>query len=189
MTPSAHSLPVVILGAGGHARVLLAILREEKPQVAGCIAPSPPDEDCWPSEVPYLGGSDLLDQINPAAYTLVNGIGSTGPITARREVFESAVAAGFEFRGLRHRAAVVDAGAEVSDSAQIMAGAIIQSGATVGENVLLNTGAIVDHDCRIGAHSHVATGARLSGDVHIGEAVHVGAGATVIRASRSAQAR
>ena len=169
-----------MLGAGGHARVLLAVLRAEGVAVAGCVALDPPGAH-WPSDVPYLGGRDVLDRSDPASVILINGIGSAGPVEARRREFERASQAGFTFRGVRHESATVDPSAEVDDTALIMAGAIIQPNVHIGPNVLINTGAIVDHDCRISAHCHIATGARLAGNVTVGQSVHVGAGVTIIQ--------
>lgn len=161
--------------------MLLAILRAEGAPVTGCTALEPPDGAVWPSDIPYLGGAEVLERLDPATCMLVNGVGSAGPIKARREVFEKAREAGFRFRGLRHATAIVDPTAEIDETALIMAGAIIQCGARIGANVLINTAAIVDHDSRICAHSHLATGARLAGEVVVEESVHVGAGATVIQ--------
>jgi len=171
---------LIMLGAGGHARVLLAILRAQGAAIEGCVALEPPDGR-WPSDIPYLGRSDALSQFDPSAVALTNGIGSAGAIAARRDEFELACRAGFAFRGVRHEQTIIDPSAEVDDTALIMAGAIVQPGARVGANALINTGAIVDHDCVIGAHCHVATGARLAGGVILGESVHVGAGATIIQ--------
>ena len=182
--PNLSELPVIILGAGGHARVLLAILRAEGAAIAGCTALERPDDRAWPQDVPYLGGIEVLDGMDPAKCMLVNGIGSAGRVSARRKVFERACDAGFRFRGLRHPSAIVDPAARVDPTALIMAGAIIQCGARIGANVIVNTGAIVDHDSIVGDHSHVATGARLAGEVTLGTAVHVGAGATIIQRGR-----
>lgn len=174
-------LPTIILGAGGHARVLVSVLRQLGANLAGCTALEEPPEEGWPEDVAYLGGDEVLERITPESHVLVNGIGSSGYTDVRAEIFESAVARGFRFRGVIHPAAVIAAEAYIDATALIMAGAIVQPGAWIGPNVLINTGAIVDHDCRVGAHSHVATGARLAGGVLVGESVHVGAGATLIQ--------
>jgi UDP-perosamine 4-acetyltransferase len=179
--PSPCEQRVLILGAGGHARVLLAILQAQGVTPVGYIAPQPADSGLWPEDIPHLGGDDLLERLDPGARVLVNGLGSTGRVRRRREVFERAREAGFVFRGLRHRSAMVDPSADIDETALIMAGAVIQCGVQIGANVLVNTGAVVDHDCRIGAHSHIATGARLAGEVTIGESAHIGSGATVIQ--------
>ena len=184
MNSSAPNRKLVMLGAGGHARVVHAVLRAQGVAVSGCVALAKPDPALWPRDVPYLGDREALGQFDCDEVLLVNGIGSAGPIAARRDEFERAREAGFRFRGVRHDSVTTDASAEIDETALIMAGAIVQPGAKIGANVLLNTGAMVDHDCEIGAHCHIATGARLAGNVIVGESVHVGAGATIIQGVR-----
>lgn len=170
----------IILGAGGHARVLLSAIQAAGGTVRGCLAPARPDSH-WPGDVPWLGDDSLLHRFDPATTPLANGLGSTDDTTIRWHVYENAKAAGFSFPVIRHPAAVIDPSTILHEGAQIMAGAIVQIGARIGENATINTGARIDHDVEIGAHAHVATGAVVLGDVRIGERAHVGAGAVVIQ--------
>jgi UDP-perosamine 4-acetyltransferase len=174
---------IVMLGAGGHARVLVAALALQGIVPIGCLSPVPPGPG-WPSDIPHLGNDEHLATLDPSCTQFVNGIGSTGSTTARRQLYEAIVARGFEFATVIHPSAVIADNVELGDGAQIMAGAIIQTGAVIGPNTIVNTGAIVDHDCRIDAHCHIAPGASLSGSVELGAGVHVGTGATIIQSIR-----
>lgn len=171
---------VIMLGAGGHARVLIAALKLHGIEVAGCLAPRPPEAN-WPTDTPYLGGDDKLAALAPANVQLVNGLGSVGSTAKRQQLYDGLTARGFSFLAVVHPTAIVADGVILGDGVQVMAGAILQAGAVIGANVLVNTGAIVDHDCRIGAHCHIATGACLSGGVELGTSVHVGTGASIIQ--------
>ena len=159
---------VVILGAGGHARVLVAAMALRGVVPIGCVAPERPAGE-WPVTIAYLGSDDVLGTLDVRAYRLVNGRGSVASTYGRRWIFESARQRGFTFDSVVHPAAIVAGAVTLGEGAQLMAGAILQVGAVLGDNVIINTGAIVDHDCRIGAHSHVATGARLAGGVIVGD--------------------
>lgn len=174
-------IPTIVVGTGGHARVIVSLLRAQGVRIAGCTALEAPSAERWPEDIPYLGGNEVLETLDPGSNLLVNGVGSSGRIASRRLVFEIALRAGTRFRGLIHPSAVIAPDAEIDATALIMAGAVVQTGAWIGPNVLINSGAIIDHDTRVGAHSHIATGARLAGEVVIGDAVHVGAGATIIQ--------
>ena len=180
MTPL-ENRPVVLLGAGGNARVLVSMLRAQGIAIHGCAAPRPPAEELAQAGIAYLGRDEDLTDLDPEELVLVNGLGSAGPVSLRRAVFETWTARGFAFRGLRHDSAIIDPAAALHPSVTLMAGSIVQAHARLEANVLVNTGAIVEHDCRIGAHSHVATGARLAGEVTLGPSCHVGAGATIIQ--------
>ena len=171
---------VVILGAGGHARVLVSALETQYVCVSGCIAPIAP-ESPWPTRITYLGGDSVLGQLVASKIILVNGVGSVRSTDQRRSVYERARALGFRFVTVRHAAACIDVYATIEQGAQVLAGAVVQTGVVIGENAIINTGALVDHDCQISAHVHIAPGSCLSGNVKVLCGAHVGTGATVIQ--------
>lgn len=173
----------IILGAGGHARVVLSAIYAAGGSVRGCLAPIAPDPR-WPAQVPWLGNSSVLERLDPTVTPLANGLGSIHDTTLRCRVHEDAKAAGFGFPPICHPAAVIDCDAILSEGVQIMAGAVIQTGARIGENATINTGARIDHDVEIGPHTHVAPGVIISGEVRIGERAHIGTGAVVIQGVR-----
>lgn len=173
---------VVVLGAGGHARVLIDLMR-----VAGALVPvaildrDPAFRGSDIAGVPVIGDDTELDQFAPNHVSLVNGVGSTANTTARRIAFIHGKGHGFRFVTLVHPRAVVASDAQLGEGTQVMAGAVINTCAVVGDDAIVNTRAVVEHDCRVGDHTHVASGAVLAGGVILGDGVHVGAGATVIQ--------
>lgn len=171
--------PLIIMGAGGHARVLVAALRQVGAEILGCIDPVKPANP--PEGVAWLGSEAILASYDPSAVLLINGVGSTGASALRRGLFLRGKISGFSFASVIHSRAIVDPGVRAGEGVQVMAGAIVQAGALLGDSVLINSGAVVDHDCHIAAHCHVATGAALSGGVTLEESVHVGTGACVIQ--------
>lgn len=179
MTPMPRSpanLPFIVLGAQGHAAVVIELIQALGGKVAGCVAP--PQETAF--GLPLLGGDDWLEG-RAREYHLANGVGSVRDGRVRASIYEKFSAMGFVFPPLVHPAASVAPSADIANGAQIMRGALVQTRARVGANAIVNTGAIVDHDCVMGAHTHIAPGAVLSGSVTIGEGAHVGTGARVIQ--------
>ena len=173
------TLGVIILGGGGHARVVHSVLRLTCARVLGFTDPAPETSGQIARELPHLGTDEALRDFDPNEVELVNGLGSTSNTDLRARVFQSACERGFRFRVLRHPSAIVADDVDLGPGVQLMAGAIVQTGTRVGANTLVNTGAIIDHDCVIEDHVHVAPGAVLSGQVIIGERVHIGVGATI----------
>ena len=172
--------PIVLIGAGGHARVVLDLLKITGREVLGFVDPKYKRAEKY-LEVACLGSDEDLLALNPDEIRLANGVGSVPGHTVRVVVYERIRQLGFEFASLIHPSSVTAQDAEFSPGVQIMAGAVVQSGCKLGENVLVNTRASIDHDCFIGDHSHVAPGATLSGDVHVGKHCHVGTGASIIQ--------
>ena len=178
------SLPVLVLGAGGHAKVLIDALLASCAVIAGIVDPDPRLAGTDLLGVPVLGGDDLVGEFPPSEVLLVNGLGSVGAPVGRRRLFERFKEMGYSFASVVHPSAVVAADVELGEGAQIMAGAVIQPGSRIGCNAIINTRASVDHDCLVGAHVHIAPGVTLSGGVTVGEASHLGTGATVIQGRR-----
>jgi sugar O-acyltransferase (sialic acid O-acetyltransferase NeuD family) len=176
------SLPLVMLGAGGHAKVLLSLAQASGLNVYGVCDPELAQQGSghWRG-IQVLGGDEMLDALDPESVGLINGIGQLVGSTGRRKVFERFKAKGFRFPILVHPAAWVDVSAVLNEGVQVMAGAVIQADATVGTNSIINTGASLDHDCCLGSHVHVAPGATLCGSVHVQDRAFVASGATVIQ--------
>jgi sugar O-acyltransferase (sialic acid O-acetyltransferase NeuD family) len=172
---------IIIIGAGGHARVLLDALQLSACKVIGFVDPALARGAAGPGGLPVLGGDEALKDFSASQVLLVNGIGSIGPTAARGAVWRRGKDAGFSFARVVHPSAIVSASATLGEGVQVMAGCVIQSGAEIGANSIVNTRASIDHDCKVGETVHIAPGVTLSGGVHIGDRAHIGTGAVVIQ--------
>ncbi|PPD22251.1 MAG: sugar acetyltransferase [Methylomonas sp.] len=173
--------PVILLGSGGHAKVLLDSLRRREFDVLGVVDPARTKGDDWLG-CTVLGGDAAVEAYLPDRVVLVNGLGSLPRDQGgRSRVWQHFHSKGYRFLTLVHPAALLADDVALAEGVQVMAGAIIQAGTVIAKSCIVNTGAIVEHDCRIGHSVHIAPGAVLCGGVTLGDAVHVGAGATLIQ--------
>ena len=174
--------PLVLLGAGGHAKVLLALAWAARWQVQGVCDPQLALQQAgrW-RDLPVLGADEALDALDAAHVGLINGVGQLVGGSARRDLFLRLRQRGFRFPALVHPAAWVDPSASLAEGVQVMAGAVVQADCLIGENSIVNTGATIDHDCVIGAHVHVAPGAVLCGSVRVGNRAFIGGGAFLLQ--------
>ena len=173
--------PVLVLGAGGHAKVLIEALLASSVEIFGVVDPNPALAGKVVQGVPVLGDDREVLMYPCDAVHLVNGLGSVGLPTRRQSLFEQFKVGGYVFATVVHPSAVVAADAQLGEGSQIMAGVVIQPGCRVGANAILNTRASIDHDCCIGEHVHIAPGSILSGNVSVGRSSHIGTGATIIQ--------
>ena len=174
---------VVGIGAGGHAKVIIDILRlRGEYQIAGLVDSNPELAGTQVLDVPVLGGDDELQKLmrDGTAYAFI-GFASLSDSHLNKRVFDQASSLGFQVINVVHPSSVVSPSVRMGSGNRVFAGAIINPDATLGNNVVINTGAIVEHDCAIGDHAQIAPGARLAGNVTVGEGSIVGIGASVIQ--------
>ena len=171
----------LILGGGGHARVLIDTIQASA--VARIAAVLDPDRSLWGQTllgVPILGGDERIPELmRQGIRHFVVGLGGVGDNQPRRQLFEQGVAHGLTPLTVRHPSAVCSPKATIGAGSVLYPAAVVNAGAMVGRNVIVNTGAIVEHDCVISDHAHIATGAALGGAVQVGAGAHIGCGATV----------
>jgi sugar O-acyltransferase (sialic acid O-acetyltransferase NeuD family) len=181
MVGSDLSKPIIIIGAGGHAKVLIDALKLLGAPILGISVKDSAKVNSELLGVAVICTNGELNQYTPENVLLVNGLGGVKDTSQRRKVFKRLKILGYVFSQVFHPSAVISANAVLAEGVQVMAGAIIQAGAKIGENAIINTKTSVDHDCQIGSHVHLAPGVTLCGNVKIGNSVHVGSGATIIQ--------
>lgn len=173
-------IPVVGFGAGGHAKVVIEILRSVHEYEIVGLLDTRIGRGTRVLGVEVLGDDSLMAELKQRGIEhAFIGVGTVGDAQPRRQLYEKVTDSGFQIVPAVHAAAIVSSSAKIGAGPTIMAGAIVNANAVIGENVIVNTGAIVEHDCVIGDHTHIATGARLAGGVHVGPGSHIGIGAVV----------
>jgi UDP-perosamine 4-acetyltransferase len=172
--------PVIILGAGGHAKVITEALVQSGESILGLIAPDKEKgSKCFGVDV--LGNDDELLSYSPREVLLANGIGALPGKAFRWELASKMRKQGFNFIRVIHPSAIISDDVMLEEGAQIMAGSIIQPGSSIGKDSIINTRVSIDHDCSIGGNCHLAPGVVLCGSVCVSKGVFLGAGSVVIQ--------
>lgn len=172
---------IILLGGGGHAKVLIDLIKTSgKYEIAG-ILDSQLKVSSVVSGISVLGSDKLLVELyEKGIKNACIAVGSIKDNSKRKMLYEKVKQTGFFIPFLIHPQTIVSKVSKISDSVQIMAGAIIQAESIIGENTIVNTGSIIEHDCRIGKHVHICPGTVISGGCEIHESAFIGAGTTVI---------
>jgi len=176
-------MEVFIIGAGGHAKVLLDCLSLDKNiQIRGILDINKSLHGKSILNIPILGDeNDLLKKYAPSDIKLINGVGSVGLPNIRERLFNQFKKAGYSFLSVIHPTAYIGQEVVLGEGVQIMAGCNIQPGSYLGNNVIVNTHAAIDHDCYIDDHTHIAPGVVCCGNISIGKRTHVGCGAVIVQ--------
>lgn len=179
---STTARPLVLLGAGGHARVLAALVQAVRHSMLGVCDPRLAADGVtrW-ENLDVLGDDRAIHSMSPDRVALVLGIGQLATGNLRQRIYIAWRARGYDFPVLVHPSAWIAPGVVLGEGVQVMAGVVVQPGCEIGENSIINTQSSIDHDCRIGCNVHVAPGATLCGSVTVEEGAFIGAGATLIQ--------
>ncbi len=177
---SDHSLPLLVLGAGGHAKVLIEIFQLNQQKVIGIITPDLHIEDIFEG-LNIIGDDTAIDKYDPTKILLINGLGAIPGNRQRWNLSDVMRKKGFKFDNVIHPNSIIAKDVILAEGVQLMAGSIIQPGCKIGQDSIINTGVKIDHDSSIGFKCHIAPGVTLSGGVHIGNNVHIGTGVQVIQ--------
>ena len=167
-------MTVVIVGWGGHAKVVYDLFLACGETIAGFIDRCPISD---PS-VKYLGTDDVWpDLISQGMRRAHVAIGNN---EVRAKLCKDLQNLGVEIVTAVHPSAYVSASSELEAGVVVMAGAIIQPWSQVGAFSIINTRATIDHDAKIGCGVHIGPGVTLAGSVVIGDLSFIGAGSTII---------
>ena len=175
-----NSKPLVIIGAGGHASVLLDILKQQKRNIIAYVSPETAANKGLFAGIKHLQKDEDISQFTPEQIELINGIGHMPKSQLRAKIYQKFSNLGYQFSGVIADSAIISSKATVASCAQVLAGAIVQVGCVIGANSIINTGAIIEHDTLIEANVHMAPKTLVCGTSKIGQACFVGAGATII---------
>ena len=172
-------MDVLILGAGGHGKVVLDILRAAKQHnPVGFVDADRSLAGTSVSGLPILGAPNALPKLRGKAKGAIVAIGANH---TRRSYAAMVREHGLELVNAIHPSAVVSPTVQVGGNVVVCAGAVVCVDAKLADSVIVNTGAVVDHECEVGEAVHVAPGALLAGRVRVGSEAFVGMGAKVIQ--------
>ena len=169
-----YSTNLYIIGAGGHARVIMAsamrLGREGffiSKEATADLRSLPEGDFLTKYAAGELNGS------------VICGVGSVGASSVRGQIMASYIAAKCIFASIIDPSATISEDVVIGEGTYVSQGAQIVAGAMIGRHCILNTGSIVDHDCKIGDETHIAPGAVVLGGVTLGVGVLIGAGAVI----------
>jgi UDP-perosamine 4-acetyltransferase len=167
----------VVVGGGGHAKVVLSILaRLSEFMILGYLDPNDRGRILGH---PWLGDDSSLREVSRRHERLaaVLGIGKVDGKKDRLSVLDSIRSVSCAWPVIVAPTAYVGQDVELGEGTLVCDGAVVQAGTKAGRAVIVNTGAAVDHDCLLDDDVHIGPGAVLSGGVRIGRGTLVGVGA------------
>ncbi|MEQ2754306.1 acetyltransferase [Staphylococcus hominis] len=167
--------PIVLIGKGGHSKVIKDIIEEDKQYYVAGYLDHAINEYYMDKEVFY----DNLDNIKKYKDKCFFVI-AIGNNYVRQKLFNSLDIPVNQYVTLVHPSAIVSSSAKIECGTVVMPHAVINADTTIGKHVIINTGAIIEHDNNIADYVHVSPNATLAGGVTVGEASHIAINASVL---------
>ena len=166
---------VIIIGAGGHGKVIADIVLAAGDQLLGFL-----DDGRAGQKVlgfPVLGG--IQDYVNYKDAEFVIAIGNAQV----REQIASDLKNVRWYTAIHPTAVISPLEVTIGEGTVIMANAVVNPGTAIGKHCIVNTAAVVEHDNRIEDFVHISVGAKLAGVVRVGKSTWIGVGAVVKNAT------
>ena len=159
---------MLLYGAGGHAKVIISILKANHEKVTAIFDDDSSKRDLL--QIP-ITGFYKFDFCPNEKLIIAIGNNTIRKILSQKisHVFGIAI----------HPSALVDEIVKVGEGTCVMQNAVIQIDSKIGKHVIINTSASVDHDCILEDFVHLAPGVTLAGNVHIGKNTLIGVGSIV----------
>lgn len=182
--PADNRTPVVVVGAGGHGRVVLDILKRTRSyEVVGFLDSNADMHGRRMDGLPILGDAAMLPEL-VRSRDIRGAIIAIGDNGIRRAFAEEMDAMGVPLINAVHPSANLAHNVTLGRNVVIAAGALVSAHCQIGDSVILNTGCIVDHESMIGTAAHICPGTKLAGRVTVEAGAFVGIGATVLQGLR-----
>lgn len=173
-------MDIVLIGAGGHGRVVLDILRAgEIHNPVGFLDADPELTGQTIGGLPVLGQLNLLHKLK--GQKVKGAIISIGDNAPRSAYFQKVLDQGFELINAIHPKSQISSTARLGRNVVVAAGAVVSTDARIADSVIINTAAVIDHECEMGRGVHVCPSATLAGRVRVGDETFIGLGCNIIQ--------
>lgn len=166
---------VVIIGAGGQAKVIADIVDKSQDILLGFLDDNLEKGQKVICDYKVLGKIEEVLQLKEQDENIEFVI-AIGNNTIRKEISDKYR---LNYYTTIHPSAQIGLDVTIEKGTQILANACVNSCAKIGKHCIINTGAIIEHDNIIEDYVHISPNVALGGTVKIGENTHVGIGAVV----------
>jgi sugar O-acyltransferase (sialic acid O-acetyltransferase NeuD family) len=171
---------VIIVGDGGHAKIVIDILQEMGTyDILGITSLNEEKKTFY--GLPVLGNDDILDSFYAKGVrNIALGIGGFKDNDLRTKVFKRLSSQGFNIVNAIHPRSIISKSVKMGQGVVIFAGVILNSEVRLGNNVIVATGSTIDHQTIIKDHCLISAGVTIGANTIIDESTLCALGSKVI---------
>ncbi len=162
---------VIIIGTGGHAKVVTNIIELSGDNVVGYLTSDT-------SIKSFLGKPILGSDLEYTKWTDYYFIIAIGNQYIRERIVANMTKVKW-YTAVHPSAIISRENCTIGVGSVISANAVINPCSTIGKHCIINTNAVIEHDNEIADFVHVSVGAHLGGNVKVGVKTWIGIGSCV----------
>ena len=167
------SKDVIIIGAGGHAKVIADIILCSGDNLVGFLDDgSSKQGQAVYKDYKVIGRIEDYSKFENCDFVIAIGDNKTRAKIAKELKVNWYTAI--------HPSAIIADTVKIGVGTVVMAGVVVNVDTIIGEHCIINTAVTVDHDNVVGDFVHISPGAHLAGTVSVGNYSWIGIGAVVI---------
>lgn len=167
-------MKIIVIGAGGHTRTVVSILKEKNRKILIYDKPKYEGEKILGIDV-----NNIDDLCNNAMINTTYFIISIGNNSKRHKYFEKYVQQGMLPINVISKHASIMEYVHMGSGNCIAPYSVLCPEVKIGSNNIVNTLALIEHEVTIGSNCHIAPKTCILGRVTIGNNVFVGANSTI----------
>lgn len=165
---------LIIIGAGGHGKVVSSIAKQTKrfdeiyfvdDHSTGSV-----------NGINIIGKIDCISNFK-SGYEFFVAIGNN---KIRKKITDELLESNYLLATLLHQNTVISDSVEIGKGTVIMPGVIVNNDAQIGSGCIINTNTVVEHDCIIGDFVHLSPSVTVAGTTKVGNLSWIGTNATLI---------
>ena len=157
---------LLIIGAGGHGRVVAEIAEDLGYERIGFL------DDNSEAAIGKLEDMEQFTEYGEAVCAIGNN-------KVRKQVLDRLERAGYRIPYLIHPSAYISRSAVIEKGVVIEPGAVVNANSRIGYGSIISVGTIVDHDTVIGVCAHINAGAIVKAGAEVDDYTRVDAGCVV----------
>ena len=179
--------PILLVGAGGHARACIDVIEQEGRFAIGGLTGLPQEVGTTILGYPVIGSDDDLPVLNQQFKHALVTVGQIKSPSLRVRLFDRLKQCGYTMPVIVSPRAHVSRHAIVNEGSIVMHGAIVNANAEVGRNCIINSLALIEHDSLVADHCHIATAVAINSGVTVGAGTFIGSNSCVRQGTRIAE--
>ncbi|MBT2642194.1 acetyltransferase [Bacillus sp. ISL-41] len=171
-------MKVVLIGHGGHSKVISDIIRPiPELQIIGYLDNKYEVKQVINNVIlgPVKAAKEIKDAHGNVKFIIAIGDNRTRKLIAEQLNFLST-----DYISLAHQSASISPSVTIGYGSVIMPQAVVNSDAIIGNHCILNSCSVVEHDSILEDFVHICPNTTIAGTVKLGQGTFVGSGATVI---------